>query len=168
VILSFNLESFILIIKTVQFSFSIKNKREHEWDKHGTCALGLRDIYNESDYFNRTLNLRNTYDFGPYLKAGSVVPDDTILYDVSKIENAVKSKLNVVPWLTCYILKDSKVQYLSQMQICMDIKFQIIECNDAWVELSMIQYDNTPQETKCNPNLPIHYPTLKYVDNKTR
>ncbi len=51
----------------------------------GTCALSLPQIKNESDYFNFTLGLRDHFDFGPILKAGGIVPDDTLLYDLDKI-----------------------------------------------------------------------------------
>lgn len=140
---------------------------EHEWTKHGTCAVGnLPNINSESDYFNVTLGLRNHFDFGPILKASNIVPDDVVLYDLDKIKGAIKSVLNVEPMIVCYILKDSDVQYLSQMQICLSKSFELVDCAFEAVELVNIVKDNTPQETQCQEGIPIHYPTIKY--NKAR
>lgn len=138
---------------------------EHEWTKHGTCAIGLPDIKTESDYFNVTLGLRNHFDFGPILKASNIVPDDVQLYDLNKIKEAIKSVLNVEPMIVCYIEKDSDVQYLSQMQICLSKQFELVDCAFESVELVNIVRDNTPQQTQCQHGLPIHYPTIRYKRN---
>lgn len=137
---------------------------KHEWEKHGTCALSLPQIKSESDYFNLTLGLRDHFDFGPILKANGIVPDDTLLYDLDKIKYAIKSVLNVEPMIVCYILKDSDVQYLSQMQICLSKQFELVDCAFEAVELVNIVVDNTPQETQCQQGIPIHYPTIRYSD----
>jgi ribonuclease T2 len=135
---------------------------KHEWEKHGTCALSLPQIKSESDYFNLTIGLRDNFDFGPILKAHSIIPDDTVLYDLNKIEYAIESVMNVKPLLTCYILKDSDVQYFSQMQICLSKEFELVDCATIAVEPALIKKDNSAQETTCQPNIPVHYPTIKY------
>ena len=76
----------------------------------GTCALSLPQVKGESDYFNISLSLRDHFDFGPILKASSILPDDSLLYDVDKIKSAISSVLNVEPYLECYVLRDSNVQ----------------------------------------------------------
>lgn len=122
----------------------------------------MPQIKNESDYFNFTLGLRDHFDFGPILKAGGIVPDDTLLYDLDKIKYAIKSVLNVEPMIVCYILKDSDVQYLSQMQICLSKEFELVDCAFQAVELVNIMVDNEPQETQCQHTMPVHYPTIHY------
>lgn len=124
--------------------------------------MSLPEIQGESDYFKVTLGLRDHFDFGPILKANGIVPDDTILYDLEKIKYAITSVLNVQPMIVCFILKDSDVQYLSQMQVCLSKQFELVDCAFEAVELVNIVRDNTPQETQCQPNLPIHYPTIRY------
>lgn len=136
---------------------------QHEWDKHGTCALGLSGIKCESDYFNATLALRDNYDLSTLMKDSGVIPDDTLLYDLDKIIHAIQLKLNVLPQLTCYILKESEVQYLSQLQLCFSKDFKLIECSEAAVEMGLIKNSNAPQQTHCQPGLPIHYPTIHYA-----
>ena len=64
--------------------------------------------------------------------------------------------------IVCFILKDSDVQYLSQMQICLSKNFELVDCAFEAVELVNIVVDNTPQETQCQPGLPIQYPTIHY------
>lgn len=138
---------------------------KHEWEKHGTCALSLPEIQSESDYFNVSLSLRTKYDFGPILKANSIQPDDTLLYDLNKIRFSLKSVLNVEPMIVCYVLRDSDVQYLSQMQVCLSKNFELVDCAFEAVELVNIAKNNSPQETQCQPGIPIHYPTIKYASS---
>jgi ribonuclease T2 len=136
---------------------------QHEWEKHGTCAFGLPEIKSESDYFNLTLGLRDHYDFGEALRGYEVVPDDTVMYDVDKIETALSSVLGVKPLLTCYVEKDADVQYLSQMQICLSKKFELVDCSTLAVEPALVARDNAAQETACQRGMPVHYPTIKYA-----
>jgi len=129
----------------------------------GTCALSLPQITGESDYFNVSLSLRDHFDFGPILKASSIQPDDSLLYDLDKIKTAISSVLNVEPYLECYVLKDSDVQYLSQMQICLSKQFELVDCSTDALEMANIVTTNTPQEIQCQQGVPIHYPTIKYA-----
>ena len=153
-----------IIIKTKSHNFLINNikTRKHEWEKHGTCALSLPQVQGEVNYFNFTLGLRNHFDFGPILKANGIVPSDTVLYDLHDVKKAITSVLGVEPMIVCYILKDSDVQYLSQMQICLSKEFELVDCAFEAVELVNIVVDNTPQETQCQYSLPIQYPTFQY------
>ena len=130
--------------------------------KHGTCAIGLPDITDESDYFNTTLGFRSHFDFGPILKGSSITPDDTVLYDLNQIKNAIHSVLGVEPMVVCYVLRDSDVQYLSQMQICLSKEYELVDCAFDSIELVNIAVDNAPQETQCQHGMPIHYPIIKY------
>ena len=111
------------------------------------------------------------YDFGPILAEQSIVPNDTMLYDVKKIKEVVKNKLNVEPLLVCYTKRDSDVQYLSQMQICLDKNYKLTECSVESVGLAGIMFNNEPEEVPCVDDLPISYPTIKpqsvWVDEKT-
>jgi ribonuclease T2 len=125
--------------------------------------LDLPQIRSELDYFNITLNLRDSYDFGPVLSQLSIVPSDTLLYDTNKIRFAIKNILKVEPLLVCYVLKDSEVQYFSQMQVCLSKDFQLVDCSFQAVEFANIVVDNEPQETQCQDSMPIHYPTIHYA-----
>ncbi len=115
------------------------SKRKHEWLKHGTCALSVPDINNESDYFNVSLNLRDHYDFGPILKGSDIVPDDKTVYDLDKIKYAIKSVLGVDPGLTCYVQHNSPKQYLSQMQICLTKENEQTDCVNEYDSIDIFE-----------------------------
>jgi ribonuclease T2 len=143
---------------------------QHEWEKHGTCALTLPQVRDESDYFNVSLSLREHFDFGPILEASSIQPDDTLMYDLDRIKTAITKVLNVEPYVVCYVLRDSNVQYLSQMQICLTKEFELTDCSPETLEMTRIfkmdkNIKEAPQETQCEDGLPIHYPTIKYVSS---
>jgi len=40
--------------------------REHEWSKHGTCAMTLDSLSTELKYFSKGLELAQTYDLLRY------------------------------------------------------------------------------------------------------
>lgn len=65
--------------------------------------------------------------------------------------------------IVCYVLKNSDVQYLSQMQVCLNKDLELVDCAFQAIELANIVKDNKPQEIQCQPNIPIHYPTIKYA-----
>ena len=121
----------------------------------------MENIKDEFDYFNVSLNLRTEFDFGPILAEESIIPHDTMLYDVKKIKSIIKNKLKVEPLLVCYMRRDSDIQWLSQMQICFDKQYQLIDCSKESVELVQIMVSNDPQETECSDDMPVLYPTIK-------
>lgn len=150
---------------------------KHEWEKHGTCAIGLPDVHDESGYFNVSLGLRDHFDFGPMLKANEIVPDDDKTYDLTNLKQSVKSLLNVTPFAVCYWDKEKNVQYLSQMQICLSKEFDLVECKSGHVDMlelrpsqSLVKghsqvpknNNNDVVEIPCHDNLPIHYPSIKH------
>lgn len=145
----------IFAFLTVFFLFN----RKHEWDKHGTCALTLPQIKNELDYFNQSLALRQKFDFGTFLKASQVIPDDNLNYDLAKIKFAIKRAINVEPQVECYISGD--VQYMAQMQICLSKQFELVEC--ATKSKSNIRMLGGPrtEEMECRDGVPVRYPVIK-------
>jgi len=98
------------------------------------------------------------------LEASSIRPDDTTLYKGEDFINAIQTATSFAPQLTCYAEKKSDVQYLSQIQICINKNYEVMDCKDAAVEPTPI-FNNTPQEMTCKKDVPIHYPTFKYVDS---
>jgi hypothetical protein len=91
----------------------------------------------------------------------SIVPHDTMLYDVKKIKAVIKNKLGFEPLMVCYTKRDSDIQYFSQMQICFNKNYELTECSVESVELVGIMFDNEPEEIPCVDDIPISYPTIK-------
>lgn len=137
------------------------NNRKHEWTKHGTCALNVPPIADESDYFKTSLDLRDKFDFGPILEGSGIVPDDDKLYDLGDMTSAIKKVLGVDPGLTCYVNKGEKKQYLSQMQICLSKTFEQMECAERSIEI--LEINSVRAETDCQHGIPVHYPTIHYT-----
>lgn len=130
---------------------------KHEWEKHGTCALTLPQITDESDYFNVSLSLRTIFDFGKMLKANKIIPDDEKSYDLSSIKSAIQKVLKVEPTVECY--ESDGVQYLAQMQICLSKQFELVDC----YEKSSQENASVPSDqlTECRDSVPVLYPIIK-------
>lgn len=127
---------------------------EHEWEKHGTCALSLSQVTNEKDYFTTTLDLRKKYDFDGILAKASILPDDSKSYELNDIEEAISNALNVEPIVTCYN-KNGK-QYIAEMQVCLDKSLDLIECKSVQGK-AMLSYSS---ENPCNSETKIFYPSI--------
>lgn len=65
--------------------------------------------------------------------------------------------------LVCFIEKNSTIQYLSQMQVCFDKQYNLIECSNNSVEIVKIMTDKIAsiQEMECQDDLPVSYPVIK-------
>jgi len=142
---------------------------KHEWLKHGTCALSVPDIKDESDYFNVSLNMREHYDFGPILKGSDIIPDDSVVYDLDKIKYAIKSVLGVTPGVICYVQHGSTKQYLSQMQICLSKDNEQTECQNEYESIDMLEImsGNKVHQTDCINGVPVVYPTIEYKPDRS-
>lgn len=64
---------------------------EHEWNKHGTCAVVLKQLNSEIKYFTKGLNLLATYDMKNVLAKASIVPGRK--YGTTAILNAIERVL---------------------------------------------------------------------------
>ncbi len=107
----------------------------------------MLNIKEEFDYFSKSLELREKFDFGRILEKSGIVPDDHKLYTVDNIVSAVKLQLGVSPIPFCTIKKKLHIQYLHEMQICFDETLSnLIECH---------QFRST-----CSLNIPVSYPTI--------
>lgn len=123
---------------------------EHEWTKHGVCAVQqLPGIENESDYFKTSMDKRDLIDFGKVLAAKNIVPDDEKEYSLKEIHTALIDEFKTEPGIVCDKHKHEKVQYLSQMQVCLTKQFGFEDCRPT-------------SEPECDPDVPIIYPTIKH------
>lgn len=63
---------------------------KHEWNKHGTCAVTIKELDNEFKYFQTGLKLLSTYNMIDVLGKANIFPDkkymvDDLLHAVEKI-----------------------------------------------------------------------------------
>ncbi len=141
--------------------FRINCFRQHEWEKHGTCALSLKQIRNERDYFQITLGLREKYDFGVLLEKLSIVPDDNKGYELEEIISGIRTSINFEPVVYCYVDQESNKQFLAEMQVCLNRNFEVIECTSQ--EKRSLTTMVRATEQVCNSNMPVFYPVLNWL-----
>lgn len=54
---------------------------KHEWDKHGTCAVTIKDLDSEFKYFQTGLKLLNTYNMINMLAKTNILPGKKYMID---------------------------------------------------------------------------------------
>ncbi|KAL1501427.1 hypothetical protein ABEB36_006747 [Hypothenemus hampei] len=99
----------------------------HEWKKHGTCASVLPLLDSVTNYFRMGLKWNRDYDIASILSKEGIEPGNS--YDVATIYNAIKNSINKEPSIQCVIDKETKESYISEIRICLDKNFQVIDCN---------------------------------------
>ncbi|ELT99500.1 hypothetical protein CAPTEDRAFT_154023 [Capitella teleta] len=101
---------------------------EHEWTKHGTCAMSLDALATEFKYFSMGLNLHKRYDYMQTLKQFGITPRDNYLYQFTDILNAFNKGFGGRTNLQCTYDPETKTQYIAQVEICVSKSFQVIDC----------------------------------------
>ncbi|XP_011314774.1 ribonuclease Oy-like [Fopius arisanus] len=130
---------------------SLNNKKSsrdfwtHEWKKHGTCSTMLKPVNTQENYFRKTLQLRDKFYVKSILDKLKILPGKS--YPVKKIVDGINQALGkrCVVSLVCNSAK--KLSYLSEIQICFDKSFNLIDCQGS------IQYPK-----KCPRTHDIIYP----------
>lgn len=118
---------------------------KHEWEKHGSCALGLPGMNNLTSYFSKSLELMSQINVGKILAESGIVPGRTE-YQYEEIRNVFRKTLNVEVVPQCLSNNRTNEQYFDQVYICMDKSFKPINCID--------------NRTHCAIEKPIIYPRI--------
>eukprot|EP01117_Protostelium_nocturnum_P001760 TRINITY_DN1217_c0_g1_i1.p1 TRINITY_DN1217_c0_g1~~TRINITY_DN1217_c0_g1_i1.p1 ORF type:complete len:229 (+),score=64.99 TRINITY_DN1217_c0_g1_i1:29-715(+) len=95
---------------------------EHEWSKHGTCAISDPIIGNELKFFTTALKLHDQVDVPKVLSAQGIVPSNSKSYEFSKINSAVKSAYGVDAVFGC------TSSNLNTMVFCFDKNLKLQQC----------------------------------------
>ncbi|KAG2486449.1 hypothetical protein HYH03_014896 [Edaphochlamys debaryana] len=102
------------------FAGSDENFWEHEWSKHGTCALDV--LPSEHKYFKTVLALHAQYDLEAALAAARILPSRTASYRTADLERAVQAAHGARPQLHC---SDGA---LSEVWMCLDKTLRPFDC----------------------------------------
>jgi len=114
----------------VRANTKLDNFWQHEWEKHGTCAMQLEVVNNEYKYFNKGLELNQEFPISQYLSEANIVPGG--LYHTEEILDAVKKNIKGMnPALECEKVHEFKEPVLTQISICLDKKFQVTGCEST-------------------------------------
>ncbi|CAL8099527.1 unnamed protein product [Calicophoron daubneyi] len=101
---------------------------EHEWNKHGKCAIENKLIANELQYFNVSLILREDLDLQNKLKAQGITPSDSIEYKKEDFLKALKAELGVLAEIACVLSKSGK-PLLDEIRVCYNLALKVIDCD---------------------------------------
>lgn len=105
---------------------------EHEWEKHGTCAMITSYINSEFDYFSYTLNMYLEYNVHDWLRSAKIYPSDTKglnftdVYDV--ITNNTGGKQATIQ---CKYNDDDGSHFISAIEVCLDKLGSFVDCQGS-------------------------------------
>ena len=98
------------------------------------------------------------FNFGPILERAQIIPSDTNAYDTDAIRESVSDALKVNPLIDCFYDKSEDKQYVSQMQVCFSINFELNECPKNNRE---INFDGAISEGPCRDGVPSYIFPIK-------
>ncbi|XP_028409894.1 ribonuclease Oy-like [Dendronephthya gigantea] len=117
---------------------------EHEWEKHGTCCTDMSSLDSEHKYFALGLQLNRKYDILSMLNDAEILPSKTKTYKLDDFRDAVQKKTGHSPILHC--CKTDSKQRVEEIMICLDKKFNVIDCEEA--------------DEECTNDVPVYYHPL--------
>ncbi|XP_043802312.1 ribonuclease Oy isoform X1 [Apis laboriosa] len=101
---------------------------QHEWDKHGTCAVVLKELNTENKYFAKGLELLSTYNMKNVLTKANIIPGQT--YNKTEILNAIEQQLNTRGILICQENKHTGESYIFEIRICFNKTLELSDCTE--------------------------------------
>ena len=171
----FNKSSIALIEPDLkQFWINIENNTkltslwEHEWVKHGTCAALLPQLNSEFKFFSKGLELIKMYNMKGILSANNIVPNLSS-YTIEGIYNSIKKVLNHNPIVQCAVDKNSKQSLLSEVQLCFDKSFNMVDCDIVYglyedvVKVGNILTDCSLKKAVLYPSEILPIPTFTVI-----
>ncbi|XP_066303224.1 ribonuclease Oy-like isoform X1 [Branchiostoma lanceolatum] len=127
----------------------------HEWTKHGTCGAPLAAIHGEHNYFATGLRLNAKYNITEMLATNNIMPSANKAYAYKDVEGAIRKNVNNMSFvMQCYWDKKAKKQYISQVMLCLDKQFGLLECDKYLSEGDL-----------CWTTETIQYPPFQYDFN---
>jgi len=114
----------------VRANTKLDNFWQHEWEKHGTCAMQLEAVDNEYKYFNKGLELNRKFPISQYLTEAKILPGGW--YRTEELIDAVKKNIQGKnPALDCKNVEEYMDPVLTQISICLDKNFEPIGCEST-------------------------------------
>jgi len=103
---------------------------EHEWKKHGTCAVAgkLPGISTQQDYFTVGCRLAKKNPIATWLKEWDIVPSATSRYTMGSVWNAMVAGSGTKPRIDCDKI-DGEV-YVKEIKVCYDNSLVRIDCDE--------------------------------------
>ncbi|XP_003706196.3 ribonuclease Oy [Megachile rotundata] len=118
---------------------------QHEWNKHGTCAIVIEELNTEFKYFKKGLNLLAKYDMKDVLAKSNILLGEA--YSIENIRNAIEKILGKRAAIMCRKNKTTGESYIFEIRICFDKMLQLVDCDGIY------EYP-----TDCDTSLKVIYP----------
>ena len=128
---------------------------QHEWEKHGSCALAAGDVRSQLDYFVRALELGLRYDPGAALHAAGLEPRRQP-HRTAHLLAALTSVLPRRALVRCERPAGAPLPLLSELRVCVDRHWQPAHCYPA--DGSAIRQHGCDADTVLYP--PIRHETV--------
>lgn len=125
---------------------------KHEWDKHGTCSATLPLLNSIPNFFMRGLEWNKMYNLTNMLAQSKIVPG-TDGYTVEQVTDAIKSVTKFEPMVQCVVDPHTKLSMISEIRICFDKSFQLIDCDPT----NPVNNKLKSVITNCSEKKPLMY-----------
>ncbi|XP_067009974.2 ribonuclease Oy [Anabrus simplex] len=123
---------------------------KHEWKKHGTCAVTLPALDNETKYFGQGLAWIEKYNMENVLARAGINPD-TKGYSPQQVWDAVHGALGKTPAVECVRDSETGNWFLAEIRICFDKNLTLTDCDG-------IKRDDASIKTNCPSEKLVIYP----------
>jgi len=101
---------------------------DHEWSKHGTCAVGQVDgVTSEKEYFRTGCRLAKENPVSDWLTKAGISPSDNKRQPLSAVWNAVLAGAGTRPHIDCEKI-DGQV-YIKEVKVCFNKKLERVDCD---------------------------------------
>ena len=120
---------------------------EHEWSKHGTCAVGMcKYIKSQFQYFDTTLSLKFKTNIYQVFRSAGIVPSSWRYYKYEDMKYTLRENFGVYPLLQCHKDFYKNHQVLTSIVFCFDSLLDPMDCLKVY-------YSDDP----CVVNMPVMY-----------
>jgi len=117
---------------------------QHEWERHGSCAMTVPSLNSEQKYFKAALDVFDQVDIYGTLAKAKVVPQENVMYQVQDLMAPFTSKFGATPYVGCF--QRDHEQHVYTLTFCIGKDMQVIDCPRA------VSYCAT-----CHADAPVYY-----------
>jgi ribonuclease T2 len=106
---------------------------EHEWSKHGTCAIEASEEHGELKYFKEALALNLKYSMGTYFQQAEIQPSTTTTITLNQVQQAIQKATGKTFETHCLHTNKNGQEnwYLLDTRICLDKNLEPIDCPES-------------------------------------
>eukprot|EP01086_Lenisia_limosa_P015448 TRINITY_DN494_c0_g1_i1.p1 TRINITY_DN494_c0_g1~~TRINITY_DN494_c0_g1_i1.p1 ORF type:complete len:240 (-),score=52.89 TRINITY_DN494_c0_g1_i1:152-871(-) len=152
-------------LKQVWPTFTDRHSQEwflgHEWEKHGTCIVGL----SQHDYFAKGIKLIQSMRLTEHFKEAGVIPSDSDSNPLTYYEDKLRSTFGFTPSFECEGFHrnglfgmglSTKPVAISDAYFCANKNWELFECPDSVRE-------HVAARAGCSDGKVVYLPAMHHV-----